>query len=170
MNEPFEKGVNAAAHVGQVLAAHCDIDQPGATFRAIDAGLAATLGHKLFTILIHDRVMQQNRRCYSNQPDAYPVGGAKPTGDFPLRQKLLEEGEHYIGRTADDIRWAFFDHDLIFSLGCESVLAMPVRWRGQTVGSLNLLDEAFWYSEADVGLARLFAQLALPAMMELAGS
>ncbi len=165
MNEPFEKGANAAAHVGNVLAAHRDTDQPDATFRAIDAGMQATIGHKLFTVLVFHPDLQQAERIYSTHPAVYRVGDSRRTAEFPLKQRLLIEGEHYIGRDADDLRAAFFDHDLIFSLGCESVLNMPVRWRGQTLGALNLLHEAYWYSEADVGLARLFAQLALPAIM-----
>jgi hypothetical protein len=48
------------------------------------------------------------------------------------------------------------------------VLNMPVRWAGETLGSLNLLHVAHWYSDADVPLARLFAQLALPALMPTA--
>ncbi len=164
MNEPFEKGANAAVHVGAVLAAHRDSDQPGATFRAIDTGMGATIGHKLFTIMVYHPDLQQAERVYSTQPAVYPVAGRRPTAEFPLKQRLLVEGERYIGRDADDLRGAFSDHDLIFSLGCESVLIMPVLWRGQTWGTLNLLHEAYWYSEADVALARLFAQLALPAI------
>jgi hypothetical protein len=45
------------------------------------------------------------------------------------------------------------------------VLNLPVRWRGQTLGTLNLLHKAGWYSEADIATTRLFAHLALPAMM-----
>ena len=36
-----------------LIAAHADPDQPGATFRALDAALAEQPGHRLFTILIH---------------------------------------------------------------------------------------------------------------------
>lgn len=165
MNEPFEKGANAAVHVGNVLAAHRDADQPGATFRAIEAGMRATIGHKLFTIMLHHPDQQAVERIYSTNPAAYPVAGRRPTAEFPLRQRLLVEGEHCIVRDADDLRRTLFDHELIFSLGCESMLVMPVLWRGQTLGLLDLLHEAYWYSEADVALARLFAQLALPAIM-----
>ena len=58
-----------------------------------------------------------------------------------------------------------FDHELIASLGCDSVLNMPVRFGGQTLGTLNLLHRAGWYSEADIPTTRLFAHLALPAML-----
>ena len=151
-----------------VLAAHRDADQPAATFRAVDAALAATIGHKLFTILIHHPSLRQSERFYSNLPDAYPVGGRKPMTDSPWMQRVVHGGEPYIGRTREDIREVFFDYELIWSLGCESVLNMPVRWRGQTLGTLNLLHQAGWYDEGDVATTRLFAHLALPAMALIA--
>jgi hypothetical protein len=42
---------------------------------------------------------------------------------------------------------------------------MPVRWRGRTLGSLNLLHEAGWYGEDDVAVCLPFAQLTLPALL-----
>jgi len=153
-----------APHLATVIAAHGAADQPEATFRAVDAALAATAGHILFTILIHHPGLRQSERFYSNLPDSYPVGGRKPVTDSAWMRTVIGQGEPYIGRTADDIREVFFDHELILSLGCESVLNMPVRWRGQTVGTLNLLHRAGWYDEADIPVTRLFAHLALPAM------
>lgn len=152
-------------HFAAVLAAHRETDQPGATFRAVDAALAATVGHKLFTILIHHPDLKQSERFYSNLPDSYPVGGRKPVTDTPWMERVIFQGQPYIGRTRDDIEEVFFDYELIWSLGCESVLNMPVRWQGQTVGTLNLLHEAGWYDESHVALTRLFAHLALPGML-----
>ncbi len=157
-------------HLAAVTAAHRDTDQPGATFRAVDAGLAATTGHILFTILIHHPTLRQSERFYSNLPDAYPVGGRKPVTDSAWMQRVIGAGEPYIGRTRDDIKEAFFDYELIWSLGCESVLNLPVRWRGQTIGTLNLLHRAGWYKDEDVAVTRLFAQLALPAMLLISRS
>ena len=154
-----------SSHLAAVLAAHRDSDQPGATVAAVDAALAATVGHKLFTILIHHPVLKQSERFYSNQPDSYPVGGRKPVTDSAWMQRVIFAGQPYIGRTREDIKEVFFDHELIWSLGCESVLNMPVRWQGQTVGTLNLLHQAGWYHESQVALVRLFAHLALPGML-----
>jgi hypothetical protein len=147
-----------------VVAAHRSADQPAATFRAVDQALAATTGHILFTILIHHPGLKESERFYSNLPDSYPVGGRKPVTDSPWMQRVIDQGEPYIGRTREDIREVFYDYELIWSLGCESVLNLPVRWQGQTIGTLNLLHRAGWYSEADIPVTRLFAHLALPAM------
>jgi hypothetical protein len=154
-----------APHIEAVLAAQREADQPGATFRAVDAALAATTGHILFTILIQHPRLRESERFYSNMPDAYPVGGRKPMTDSRYMRRLAEEGQPVIGRNEADIRDMFFDHALILSLGCEGVMNMPVRWKGATLGTVNLLHRAGWYGEDDIPNVRLFAQLALPAMM-----
>ncbi len=155
---------DATLHIAAVLDAQREGDQPGASFRAIDAGLAAATGHILFTILVHHPGLKQSERFYSNMPTEYPVGGRKPVTGSPWMQKVMFDGLPYIGRTRDDIAEVFYDHELIWSLGCESVLNMPVRWQGQTLGTLNLLHRAGWYDEADLANVRLFAQLALPGI------
>ncbi len=163
MNRP-----DPGPHVAAIIRAHAEADQPLATFRAVDAAMAACIGHKLFTILILHPRLAQSERFYTNQPQAYPVGGRKPVTDAPWMQRVVRGGEIYIGRDYDDIKSVFFDHELIRSLGCESVLNVPVRWKGQTLGTLNLLHEAGWYTPADEPIARLIAHLALPAMMLIA--
>ncbi|MDP9601559.1 GAF domain-containing protein [Variovorax sp. YR750] len=149
-----------------VALAHADTQQPQATFDAIDKALAATIGHRLFTILVHHREARESERIYTNMRDAYPVGGRKPITDSPWMRQVMQRGLPYIGRTADDIRDVFFDHELIVSLGCRSVLNIPLRWRGETLGTLNMLHEENWYDDGHVETARVFAQLAVPAVME----
>lgn len=151
-----------------VALAHADTAQPQATFGAIDKAVAATIGHRLFTILVHHRAARESERVYTNMREAYPVGGRKPITDSPWMQQVMQQGQPYIGRTADDIRDVFFDHALIESLGCRSVLNIPLRWRGETLGTLNLLHQENWYGTQHVETARVFAQLAVPALMAAA--
>jgi hypothetical protein len=141
---------------------------PEAALTALDAAMGATIGHKLFTCLLHHPAARESERRYTNQPAAYPVGGRKPVPDSAWARRLFVEREPYIGYTADDIREVFFDHALIASLGCASVLNVPVVHDGRTLGVLNLLHEARWYDEADAPLAQVFAALAAPAFLKLA--
>jgi hypothetical protein len=67
---------SSMARLGRVIGAYAEVDQPGATLRALDAVLAEAPGHLLFTILLHDPAFRQQERCYSSRPDMYPVGGA----------------------------------------------------------------------------------------------
>lgn len=153
--------------MSDLIAAHADTDQPGATFRALDAALARSPGHKLFTVLVHHPRERQSERFYSNRPAEYPVGGRKPVTDSAWMQRVIHGGEPWIGRTAEDIAWAFYDHALIVSLGCDSALNMPVRWRGETLGTLNLLHRAGHYGEQHLPEVSLLAHLALPALMTI---
>lgn len=141
---------------------------PEAALTALDVAMGATIGHKLFTCLLHHPAARESERRYTNQPAAYPVGGRKPVPDSAWARRLFVEREPYIGYTADDIREMFFDHTLIASLGCASVLNVPVVHDGRTLGVLNLLHEARWYDEADAPLAQVFAALAAPALLKLA--
>ena len=148
-----------------IIAAHAEPDQPGATFQALDAALARSPGHTLFTILVHHPAARESERFYSNRPAEYPVGGRKPVTNSEWMQRVIHAGLPWIGRAADDIRWAFYDHETILALGCESCLNMPVRWRGETLGTLNLLAGPGHYTEAHLDEVALLAHLALPGLM-----
>jgi hypothetical protein len=152
-------------HLTAVAATLAAPDQPAASFTALERELEAALGHQLFTIMLHDATAGWNARIHSNRPAAYPPGGRKPLTEHPWMQRVLGAGEPWIGRDAGDIRWAFPDHALILSLGCESALNLPVRWQGRTLGTLNLLHRAGWYGEADAATGRIFAALAVPALL-----
>ena len=62
----------------------------------------------------------------------------------------------------------FADHELILSLGCGSVLNLPVTENNQTLGTINLLHEAGWYEIADMATGSMFAALATPVLRWLA--
>ena len=88
----------------------------------------------------------------------------------PATARLFGERRPYIGRTAADIRASFGDAELILSLGCESVLNLPVLFDGRVLGTVNLLHEAGWYDEGDLPLGLAFAALAVPGYLVGAAS
>ena len=151
----------------RVAAAQASAGQPGATLQALADALAETVGFKLFTVLLHDPAAGQIRRAYSNMPAEYPVAGAKPITGSPWMRQVLQRGEPYVGRDREDIRAVFFDYELIWSLGCESVLNLSVRWDGQVLAVLNLLHGSGWYNDTDPKSLLPLAQLAVPALQSL---
>lgn len=156
--------VDLLPHLAAVAGALAQPEQPAPTFIALDRALGAVLGHKLFTILRWHADRGESERLFTNQPAAYPVGGRKPLNPTAWSRQVLEERRPYIGRTAEDIRAHFFDHELIASLGCASILNLPVVWNGRVLGTLNLLHEARWYDERHVPVGLAFAGLAVPAL------
>ncbi|MBI1848372.1 MAG: GAF domain-containing protein [Candidatus Rokubacteria bacterium] len=154
-------------HLTAVAAALAPPGQPRPVFPVADRALAAVLGHKLFTLLLHHEDTGESERVYTNQPAAYPVGGRKPLNLTPPMQRLFRDHQPYLGRTAADIREVFFDHALIASLGCASVLNLPVVWDGHLLGTVNLLHEERWYDETDLPVGLPFAALLVPAYLAL---
>ena len=57
---------------------------------------------------------------------------------------------------------AFPDFDLIFSLHCESAVNVPIRRNDRTIGSLNLLHQAYWYQPEMTAMLHRVADLAAP--------
>lgn len=146
-------------HLASVAAALGRPGQPGPLFEALERAVGATVGHRLFTILRYHPDANESERVYSNQPATYPIGGRKAVRETPSTACVFGQRRPYIGRTADDIRACFADHALILSLGCESVLNLPVVFDGRVLGTVNLLHEAGWYDERDVPLGLAFAAL-----------
>ena len=145
--------------------------QPNALLTELDRGLAQSVGHKLFTVLVLNEEAGRNQRYYSNQPQAYPVGGSKPVDrSSALYKDVILGGKPRICYDYDDIKRAFFDHELIRSLGCESAVNFPVRWNGKTIGTLNLLHQAGWYNDNNVAAIGPFAALSRPALIEIGRS
>jgi GAF domain len=159
--------VDPVPHLAAVAAALARPGQPGPLWAALDAALGAVIGHRLFTVLRHHPDSRESERCYTNQPAAYPVGGRKPLTESAWSRQVFGERRPYIGRSAEDIRAVFFDHALIASLGCDSVLNLPVVHGDRVLGTLNLLHEAGWYGEDDIASGTLFAALAVPGYLTL---
>ncbi len=135
-------------------------------YPALDHHLGEIIGHKLFTLMVIDRAADEAARLYSSNPRSYPVKGRKPLGDLSRwGDHVLGKGLPYIGSSADDIRSVFPDHKIIASLGCESVLNVPVMTGGLVIGTINLLHEAGWYQPEHAERCAPFAALLEPSFL-----
>lgn len=141
--------------------------QPQALFDAFEQLCADAVGHRLFTLLAWQPHSGEVARVHSSRPAEYPLRGRKPMGPTEWGARVLHRGEPWLGRTADDIVWAFPDHELIASLGCASCMSVPVLWDGRVLGVIAVLDAAGAYDEADLhGLGRI-APLLAPGFLSL---
>lgn len=135
-------------------------------FEALDVALAEFPGHRLFTVLVIDWERGENRRIYSSAPSVYPSGGAKPLRiDSEFYRNVVSAGQSRLCRTREECRAAFPDYDLIEQLGCESAINLPIRSNGETLGSLNLLHKAGWYTVDMLSTLERFALLSAPLLL-----
>jgi hypothetical protein len=135
-------------------------NQPIAAFDALCTLTMQHVGVKLFTIMTHDRKRGFAQRIYSNMPDAYPVSGTKPANRTHWSVEVIEQRRTFVANDIGAVAKVFDDHALIRSLGCESVINVPVEIAGEVVGTVNCLHEAGFYTPDKVAAAEA---LKLPA-------
>ncbi len=134
--------------------------QPRTAFDALCALTVEHVGVKLFTIMTRDPENGEAERIYSNMPDSYPVSGRKPANRSRWSEVVIERRRTFVANDIADIAEVFSDHELIRSLGCESVINVPVEIDGEVVGTINCLHEAGFYTPDRIAAAEA---LKLPA-------
>jgi GAF domain-containing protein len=139
--------------------------EPEAVFHAVEGLARQAIGHRLFTVMrLHDAT-QEVERLYSSAPQAYPVSGRKPKQGTPWGVQVLDRGEIFIANTPAEVERAFADHALIFSLGIGAIMNVPIRFRGRSLGTVNICHDAFWFTDADREPGRLLASLLVPPLL-----
>ncbi|MCQ4160087.1 GAF domain-containing protein [Roseomonas sp. GC11] len=138
--------------------------QPDTLYRALQDEVQRRVGHRLFTLLYVDG--GDVARVWSSHPAEYPTSGRKTMGETPWGAHVLKAGQPFLGRDKAAIRWAFYDHALIESMGLGSVINLPVRYNGETIGTCNMLDAEGHYDEAALARVLPLAPLLIPAFLE----
>ncbi|HKX08892.1 MAG TPA: GAF domain-containing protein [Stellaceae bacterium] len=159
------KAVLALSDIAAILDSTARDRDPQTSLRAIDALAQRIFRHKLFTVMRLLAAGSEVERVYSSNPAAYPVGGRKQKQDTSWGQIVLNEGKPFIARNEDELRAVFPDHDLILSLGIGSIMNIPVMFKGQCVGTMNVSGEAGQYGEEDVRPGRILAGLIVPFIL-----
>jgi GAF domain-containing protein len=127
--------------------------QPEAAFAALWQLTRDVVGVKLFTVMAHDGKKGVASRIFSNMPDAYPVSGTKPANVTDWSRQVIEKKQTFVANDIEGIREVFDDHELIQSLGCESVINVPIVVGGEVLGTINCLHEAGFYTNDKVEAA-----------------
>jgi hypothetical protein len=127
--------------------------QPSTAFDALKTLTDEVVGVKLFTVMTHDSVNGVAQRIYSNMPDAYPVSGTKPANETDWTRQVIRDKRTFVANDIEGIAKVFSDHELIKSLGCESVINVPIVVDGAVMGTINCLHEAGFYTDDKVAAA-----------------
>ncbi|RMD42885.1 hypothetical protein DV735_g2168, partial [Chaetothyriales sp. CBS 134920] len=144
---------------------------------ALNQTLSQQFGYQLLTVLKYSSETGATR-LHSTNVKLHPLGhrdpvtsesdkGAAPPTP-PSRpawiKKVLVDGETWRGSTREDLKLVFEDWELLWHAGLGSVLNIPVRIHGRTIGSLNVLDKEHAYDDADLAIGILIAQLVAPTI------
>lgn len=124
---------------------------------------ANTVGCKLFTVMTVDMKNQLARRAYSSNLEAYPVSGTKPIHYDAWFDVVHRQKRSFVANTIKEIAAVFPDHEKIWSLGCGSVVNLPLIVDAELVATVNILHSEQHYSPERVAIIE--TQLAAPSLV-----
>ncbi len=137
------------------------VTQSDECWKALQSLAAAVAGFKLFTVMTVDMVHEVARRACSSHPVDYPVSGTKPIHYDSWFEIVHKQHKLFVANTIADIAKVFPDYEKIWSLGCGSVVNLPVIIEGHLAATINMLHEEHYYSPARVEFIE--RHLSLPA-------
>ena len=135
--------------------------------RRIGEAMDRLIGSRMFTFLRFDLEKSEMTRLYCTQPERYPIGARKPMREGRWSQCVIDRGVTFIASGEAEMQATFSDYAALKDMGCMSTMAVPVRHRGRTLGTMNLNGAEGRYGERESELAQPFATLAIPAFLTL---
>jgi hypothetical protein len=121
-------------------------------WRALQELYGATVGYRLFTVMTVDLLRQEACRAYSSHPEEYPVSGIKPVRFDAWFDVVHRQQRMFIANTIQEIAAMFPDHEKIWSMGCGSVVNVPVIVDGALAATINILHAEHHYTRERVAL------------------
>ena len=121
-------------------------DKDNSPFHPLNELVDATVGAKLFSVTVFDPTESLASRVYTNMPEAYPVMGTKEMVPNDWSDCVFDNHRTFAANDIDTIATVFSDHELIRSLGCESVINVPLILDGKVRATLNCLHAAGHYT------------------------
>ena len=119
-------------------------------FKKIDQLIKKSIGHKLITFTVIDHSIKYVERIYTNNPKVYPLLGRKKIPKNMWSQKVIKNKKHFLGKNKKEIKKLFFDYEIIFSLGCGSIINFLVKFNNKPIGTINILDKEYKYNHIDI--------------------
>ena len=108
-------------------------------FKKIDKLIKKKIGHKLITFTVIDHSLKYVERVYTNNSKVYPLLGTKRLPKNKWSQTVIKNKKNFLGKNKKDIKKLFFDYEVIFSLGCGSIINFLVKFNNIPIGTINVL-------------------------------
>jgi hypothetical protein len=144
--------------------------RPDAPWIALETLARKLIGAKLFTTMAVDMKNEVARRAYTSDPVSYPISGTKAIRYDSWFDIVHRERKSFVANTIEDIAEVFPDYELINSLGCQSVINIPVEVGGELLGTVNCLNVAHHYTPERVAASELLKMPARLAFLAAARS
>ena len=131
-------------------------------YKKLDKTIKNNIGHRLFTLTVVDYSIKYVERVYSNNIKIYPLLGTKPIPINSWTNKVINNKKFFFGENKNQIKKLYFDYEKIFSLGCGSIINIPIINDKKILGTLNILHKERSYTIKSVKIIQPYAQLLNP--------
>ena len=119
-------------------------------FKKVDKHIQKLVGHKLITFTVIDKSIKFCERIYSNNEKIYPLMGQKPMPKNIWAKKVIKNKNHFLCKNKKEIKKIYFDHDIIFSLKCGSIVNLLILFNNKPIGTINILHNENHYITKDI--------------------
>lgn len=136
---------------------------PEACWSVLQTYANALVGVRLFTVMTVDMPKLLARREFSSDAVSYPVSGTKPVTIDRWFDVVHRQQKVFVANTILELADVFPDYEKIRSLGCSSVVNLPVIIENELVATINFLHEEHYYTPERVRL--IAGQLSEPAKL-----
>ncbi len=152
---------NFDAALAQFDAAIATATTAMACYKVLQTLTEQIVGVKLFTVMTVDMTAELARRAYTSDAANYPASGTKPITYDDWFEIVHKKRSHFVANTLADIAKVFPDYELIGSLGCGSVVNLPVIAGDELLATVNMLHEEQYFTPERVDLITKY--LSIPA-------
>ena len=116
------------------------------------------IGYKLLTFMIFNNNHKFAKRIYSSNKKTYPLGKSKKLPDNFWAVMTVKRKKSFVGNNKKEIEKYFYDHKIITSLGCESILNQVVKFNNETIGTINILHKKKYFTKTHLKKSDLIAK------------
>ena len=81
-------------------------------------------------------------------------------------QTVIKNKKNFLGKNKKDIKKLFFDYEVIFSLGCGSIINFLVKFNNIPIGTINVLDKEYKYNHHDVKKLETISSFLIPFFLQ----
>ena len=134
-------------------------------FIKINKILQKYVGFKLLTFTVMHPNNKFVKRIYSSNKKKYPVGGTKKIPKNYWSEITIQKKRSFIGNNKKQIEKYFFDHRIITSLGCESILNQVVVFDNETIGTINLLNKENYFKKKHLIITNMISKFLTPTYL-----
>lgn len=163
---PWQTRSLTADDIGAILALTGAQANRKKIYKAVEKLAAETVGFVFLTTLKYNEAEACVERLHSSNEKAYPLGGKKPLSKIAASHKRMDRGDVFLAATREEVKKAFFDHELIFKLGSTAIMNAPIRHAGKRLGTLNFCGVEGMYGLAEVRNAKILAGLLIPCLLQ----